>query len=401
MVMLDDQKVQREDVFINHPPYEYPVHEADLAAFPNQIWSLADCIDQALPTQETTTIDKIQNYFAGLSKLGIDSPTQILLAHAICTYMQSCLDNQRPWEISFLFAPQYDASKIRYPHQYLSNTQPATYKDHFNTELRRSSYEIARGLIQFVLKRGNLLFISGPMLSAKSTLVLMMYILLKQRGIEVTHIIFKAINEAEFMARDFKLPSNCPPIKEIHKFDLGDLEGFAEALPGAAMPVEVIQIEEATFFAGTEAEAERFRKAIQVIQSKGYSVIAAGLDLNQKRQRLAIADQFLTDGYRLSENFRAVQLSGYCLSPNPAIGFEAPQTDSTARYVVGAGLGGMYDFFSPIFIPREIATLLGIQYVSVPGAAHPMRVLETKSSLLHQKIQDLCNDVLLKRPLEN
>lgn len=345
----------------------------------NELAGLANIIDFHVP--DLGVAERINRYFQQLNLLGIDPETKALIGHCITSYLDYCIETDCLWAAQFLFPPQLD---------------PATETDYLESEgdiatnvfkvshIRRNVH-LQSELLQQILLNPNpaIVFINGPMYSAKSGQAAMLYGALSP-VIPRDHlhpIIWAGMGEDYIHARS--LPSADIPATPL---SLSELQTKVQELILQQKSRSILQrciviIEEATFFASAETpeqealNAQLFEQAINQLKEGGISVVLIGLARNYRDNDLPVTA-------RLKQNNSVIlsNCNSFHLHPSPN-GHVISRAETTGRYTVAMG---MFDWIFPIVVPRVQAH--GVEYAPLPEEFHPFAVLKKCDPQLYKEI---------------
>ncbi|MCA9379110.1 hypothetical protein KC640_01655 [Candidatus Dojkabacteria bacterium] len=363
-----------------------------------QIYAIKDGRDFELPPTDTLNqlaaeinrlapwLDipkRIENYLRKLESISTPEKQKALVTHAICSYLQVCIDQDAAYAAQFLFPPLD-------PRHELAPGEELLATEVFRTEHVSRNLLLAGQLTSDLFLSPQILFISGPMFSAKSGLASLIHGNLKKAVGEdkVKAVIFAGMGESVLHSRSLRNGD----IAAEELFLPGFLEYTAQLIeeekltPHNANTRTVLFIEEATFFTAEEADAEKVANQMQLLREAGVSVVLIGLDKNYRTQDLAVTKA-------LQQIPGIIQVS--CASFQLNIGAEGQKTvmdaQSTSRHSTYLG---MYDWLFPILIPREYA--VGITYSPTPMQYHPMFVLQNHDPDLYNRISSLQEEELLQ-----
>lgn len=314
---------------------------------------------------------KLYNYFLNLAQIGADSDLIALIGHSITSYLHRCVENNQPWATQFLFPPALNPKEIMITLD--GDTKLAT--DHFKEKHKRRNIQWLSQYAEKLIFEPTVLFVNGPMFSAKSGVAAILYGALTKitREENIIPLIFEGMGEDSIHARS--LPdSNIPA-------DLISLDSFEERVNDLIETVpqtndsdnkRVVIVEEATFLATNEdpiveqQNAIRFCEQVKRLQDHGISVILIGLDMNYRATNLAITDQLRSS----CQDPIFLNCTSFHLHTSPS-GISISEAERTGRYSTALN---MFDWAFPILVPRNLA--VKIEYSPLPGEHHPMQLLK-------------------------
>lgn len=356
--------------------------------FPGQELSeLVSLIDQEVPTLELK--ERLDYYFAELSKIGCDEQLKANVGHFIASFLRYCLETKRPWAAQFFFPPQLDAGETEIEIAGKSDKATKHYKE---VHIHRNASWLSDYLLM-MLDNPMVLFINGPMYSAKSGAAAILYSTLQPiiARKNITPLIFGDMKESNIHARsldDGDISAEC--------VDMGTFETKVNHLLETVKPGErhLVIVEEAAFITSDldpeveDAKAKRFCELVNKLKEHGMRVILIGLDKNYRGTDLALT-RHINGGDLDAEPLACKSFHLYPYDGRP----RTSEADRTGRY--STILNG-FDVFFPILIPRNIGDLIQIEYTPLPHEYHPFEVIRMWDPELHTRMINIQRDDLLK-----
>jgi thymidine kinase len=312
-------------------------------------------------------------------------------SHAVCEYLMDCLERNEPWSAQFLFPPDFSLKEQIVP---TWNGEHSTTADKAFAQIHdiRNIQHVGDILGHILAGNGGIHRIKGPMFSSKSGAAKQIYHALKQHpGGELFRavFIFEGMGESSLHARAVKgkdIKAKKTNIQKLlrKKDELIKNYGHVER--------KVIFIEELTFFTFDEGEANLLIDALIELREHGFTIITTGLDRNYRGEELLI-ERLMRERaecceYHLNSIIMADTGNGKKVILERQV--EEAETlheqaeakcaaSATVRYDM---LTGTYDWFLPIFFPREVAGD-SLQYLPMAEEYHPMLVLKRRNPQLH------------------
>lgn len=324
---------------------------------------------------------RLEDYFQKLHLIGAEVGTQALIGHVIASYLRKCIETGEPWSAKFLFPPELNPQTTAL--EINGESQFAT--KHFqDIHLVRNIDWISQYLKKVVLEP-TILFINGPMYSAKSGEASMLHGAISSivGKDNISTMIFAPMDEKAIHARS--LPNANIPAKQVtlEQFEIQSAKLIRKQHKDHDTK-RVVIVEEATFFSADpnndleqeKINAQAFCAAVQRLQQAGISVILIGLDKNYRATDLPITD-ILRNGCTGTE---FLDCTSYHLHRNDE-GVTVSEAERTGRYSKELG---MFDLLFPILVPRDLGDQIGIEYVPLPAKYHPIQVLADHDPELHQ-----------------
>lgn len=238
----------------------------------------------------------------------------------------------------------------------------------FTYRHKKRNFNLAGEISRKLMTKVQNVFITGPMNSGKSDLVLSANALLKEAyGGNVFVTIFEGMNESSLHSRT--LHSTDIEAKRINLQKLDeyvdeiDITGFTRVNGQAG---GVLIIEEATFLSFDEEDKEYLKAIVAKANQKGLSIIFLGLDSNYLAEQLMLTE---TIQELCGEQNIYPCTSFRVLSYNHST--KIKKAHRTARYY-GEGIVRGFNWGQPIVVPRS-ANLFN--YLPVPEKYHPVNIL--------------------------
>ncbi len=364
-----------------------PVGERNFHEFPTEnLEILLTEIDTAVP--ELACRNRVNYYFAKFAELQPEPELVALIGHAICSYLSYCLETGKPWMAEFLFPPQLDPKVDNFP----GENVPAVGK--FRTEHLQRNLRLAGNYVEKLIFKNTILFIRGPMYSAKSGAAALMYGLL-HKGIgqeNIIPLIYEGMGEGAIHARSLR--NGAIPAEKVNMDSLQELVSQlieTELAQSDLDEKKVVIIEEATFLEMENSDvALQFANMMNDLQAHGISVIIIGLGKNYRGQELLITQTLMEN----CADMEVLDCTSFHLYPTPE-GSQVAPAELTGRYSQPMQ---MFDWCFQVLAPRELTA--GIDYHPLPEQFHPFSVLSRRDPELYAELMKVQRGDLLVKHTE-